>query len=285
MDLKAKILDYAAKNGVDLIGFAPKARFEGVTPQLNPFTIFPEGKTVIVLGKRIMRGSLRGVEEATNFGDFSLFGAAWLEDEFLAIACYDLTRVIEDEGWEACPIFNNPPEAGGQGISVRTGAMAPNVTPDFGYAAVACGLGEISYNGLFFSKAFGSRQRLQMVITDAEIEPSPILQESVCDRCGACAKACPVGAIKAEGASDVVVCGKSMKVADIDYKLCRLCKNGALPSRLHRNAKPDRIPALCNRTCLVHLEEGKRVTSQFENAFRKRPAWALDVAGNDVSKK
>lgn len=63
-----------------------------------------------MLGKRICRGSLRGVEEGTNFGDYKLFGQNWLEDEFLALACYNLVRVLEDEGWEACPIFQTPPK-------------------------------------------------------------------------------------------------------------------------------------------------------------------------------
>jgi hypothetical protein len=76
-----------------LIGFAGKERFEGVDPQHNPFSIFPEANTVIMLGKRICRGALRGVEEGTNFADYRLFGNNWLEDEFLSIACYDLGSV------------------------------------------------------------------------------------------------------------------------------------------------------------------------------------------------
>ena len=109
-NFKAELIASAKKIGIDLIGFASKARFEGVDAQHNPFSIFPEGKTVIMLGKRICRGVLRGVEEGTNFGDYSLFGKNWLEDEFLSIASYDLVRLLEDQGWEACPIFPNPSE-------------------------------------------------------------------------------------------------------------------------------------------------------------------------------
>ena len=74
MDLKILIEEAMKKEGIDLIGFAGKDRFEGVDAQHNPFSIFPEGKTVILLGKRICRGALRGVEEGTNFGDYALFG-------------------------------------------------------------------------------------------------------------------------------------------------------------------------------------------------------------------
>lgn len=61
-----------------------------------------------MLGKRICRGALRGVEEGTNFSDYNLFGKNWLEDEFLSLACYGLTNTLEDEGWEAMPLFPNP---------------------------------------------------------------------------------------------------------------------------------------------------------------------------------
>ena len=61
-NFKAQLLESAKKIGIDLIGFASKARFEGVDAQHNPFSIFPEAKTVIMIGKRICRGSLRGVE-------------------------------------------------------------------------------------------------------------------------------------------------------------------------------------------------------------------------------
>lgn len=73
-----------------------------------------------------------------NFSDYALFGKNWLEDN----------------GWEACPVFPNPSELGPQGVAVADGRPAPNVYPDFDYAAVACGLGKIGLNGalVFFIK-------------------------------------------------------------------------------------------------------------------------------------
>ena len=272
------VREAADRIGIDLIGFAPRERFVGVPPQNDPFAIFPEGKTVILVGKRVCRGSLRGIEEGTNFGDYTLFGQSWLEDEFLALACYDLVNFLEDHGWEACPIFPNPVEVGPQGVAVAEGRPAPNVHPDFTYAAVACGLGEIGLHGLFLSKKFGSRQRFHMIITDAELEPTPIPTESICDRCGKCAAACPLGAIHAEKTKDIEICGKHMTVACIDESICRACRNGVYPNRLAAAGKPDRIAALCNRTCLCHLEEADLVENKFENPFRQREAWS--VGGN-----
>ena len=278
-EMKKYITDAAARIGIDLIGFAGTDRFADVDPQHNPFSIFPEGKTVIMVGKRVCRGSLRGVEEGTNFGDYNLFGKNWLEDEFLSVACYNLVNAIEDKGYEACPLFPNPTEIKPSGVAVAEGRPEPNVFPDFDYAAVACGLGEIGFNGIFLSKKFGSRQRFHMIITDAELEATPIFEGSVCDRCGKCAEVCPLGAISTDKTKTVEICGKKMEVAEIDYIICAECKNGACPNRFASYAKPDRIAALCNRTCLCHLEENEVLDNRFEQDFRKSEAWSIGGKG------
>lgn len=281
-NFKEQIKEFAAKNFVDVIGFASKDRFDGLDPKLNPFSIFPEANTVIVLGRRITRGTFRGTEEGTNFHDYAMFGYGWLDDEFVAQSCYDVTRFIEDAGWEAVPIFPNPEESHGMGIAVREGSPAPNVTPDFKYAAVACGLGEISLNGEFLTKKYGLRQRFQMIITDAVIEPDPVMEGSICTQCGKCADVCPMNAINKDKVNEVTVCGKTMKVAEVDYSMCSKCQNGARPNRLHKGAKPDRLVALCNRTCLCELEAAKTVDNLFENKFRVREPWGIDIYGKNV---
>ena len=284
--LETLIRSSMEREGIDLIGFAGRERFVDVDAQHNPFSIFPEGKTVILLGKRICRGSLRGVEEGTNFGDYNLFGKNWLEDEFLSLACYNLVRVLEDEGWEAVPLFPNPSEITPAGVSVAEGRPAPNVFPDFDYAAVACGLAEIGLSGIVLTPEYGSRQRFHMIITDAEIESSPLLERSVCTKCGKCADICPLGAIDKENTVEIDVCGKKMTVASVNYDLCKICKNGACKNRFADYAKPDRIAALCNRTCLCELEENGNLGNRFENPFRKRTHWAIGergpVTGRDI---
>ena len=285
MEQLKQIIEAAVKKeGIDLIGFAPRARFDGVDPAHNPFSIFPEGKTVIMLGKRICRGSLRGVEEGTNFGDYSLFGKNWLEDEFLALACYNLTNVLEEQGWEAVPIFPNPSEILPTGISVAPGRPAPNVFPDFAYAAVAAGLCEISYSGMLLSKKFGSRQRFHMIITDAELPGTPILEQSVCNGCRSCADACPLGAISKTETRQIEICGKKMTVGVVDYEKCKICKNGAIPNRFTSQACPDRVAALCNRTCMCHLETDALIENRFTNPFRTRDTWALDEKGTSLER-
>ncbi|MDD4689576.1 MAG: 4Fe-4S binding protein [Eubacteriales bacterium] len=283
--LKQKLFDFARENGIDVLGFAPKARFEGVDPKYNPFSIFPKGETVIMVGKRVCRGSLRGVEEGSNFEDYNHFGKNWLEDTFLSVNCYDMTRVVEDEGWEAVPIFPNPTEVFAQGVPVGKGMPAPNVHPDFDYAVVAAGVAEIAYSGLIFTPEYGSRQRFHMIITDAVIEPTPMLEKSICDECGKCADVCPHNAISKDEYEIVEIYGKKMKVAKIDYSICKKCNNGAVANRFTSAGKPDRMAALCNRTCLQHLEDNSLIGNKFENKFQQSEAWALDIDGKYISTK
>ena len=282
--LKQQIEEFAKRDGVDMIGFADKARFDDVDPQHSPFSIFPEAKTVILIGKRICRGSLRGIEEGTNFGDYQLFGKNWLEDEFLALSAYNLTNFIESQGYEAVPVFPNPCELGPSGVAVSEERPAPNVYPDFDYAAVACGLCTISYNRIPFSEEFGSRQRFHMIITDAPLESSPLAQRTVCDGCRQCADVCPLGAISKTETEEITVCGMTFTVGKVNYAICKNCQNGAVANRFSADAKPDRIAALCNRTCMCALEERNALTNVFENRFRNGAYWSIGAQTGGVDR-
>ncbi len=121
-----------------------------------------------------------------------------------------------------------------------------------------------------------------MIITDAVLESDPILTESICDKCGKCADACPLNAIDKNSTKDVTICGKTMTLAEVDYSMCAICKNGAKANRLYKGAKPDRLVALCTRTCVCHLEDAKLIENIFENQFRKREAWGFDAFGKSV---
>jgi len=278
---KQAVREFAKSIGIDLIGFAARDRFEGVPASENPFSIAPEAKTVIVLGKRITRGCFRGIEEGTNFDDYAKFGMEWLDKDYNAEGCYNLVRFIEDHGKEAVPVFPNPKEVKGFGIPVREGAPAPDVVPDMDYCATAAGLGVVGLNGIFLTKRFGPRQRLQMIITEADFESDPLVTETLCDQCGACRNACPLHAISEE-THPFSVCGLEVPVADVNYTMCSMCKNGAYKNWINDHAQPDRRPALCSRACMIHLEKKGLIENVFENEFRHRKTWAIDLFGKNV---
>jgi epoxyqueuosine reductase QueG len=66
---------------------------------------------------------------------------------------------------------------------------------DFLSAAIACGLGEKGLHNVLVTDEFGPFVRVCFVLTDAEIEATPIKEPHLCDRCGECVKACRFGAV------------------------------------------------------------------------------------------
>lgn len=264
-------IQQAAKTALaDLIGFAGRGRFADLAPDKNPFTLFPGGQTIILIARRITRGTLRGVEEGINFGDYSMFGKGWLADEFVSRTAYDLVTFIERAGYEAMPIV---PEK-----QVAIPGVAGAVNPDFRYAAVACGLGEIGMGGEVLTPRFGPRQRFAMIITDAKLPEDPLLDKPVCTRCGRCISICPLQALNGEKIETVSICGVGMPVAACDLNQCAICKNGAIPGR----DSVDRLAALCVRTCVDELERAKVLDNIFETSFRKRQAWGKNEFGEVV---
>jgi epoxyqueuosine reductase QueG len=264
---------FARQAGADVFGIANIERFDELPADKHPRAIFPEARSVIVVGRRIPRGALRGVEEGTQFQDYLLYGCDWLDNRFVAMTTFHTAEFLENDGWEAVPLPNLPPEVPPMGVAVRKGAPAPNVMLDFDDAAVRAGVGEIGYCGTLLTPRFGPRQRVQAILTDAALEPSPILQEAICPRDGRCGAVCPLGAMGGE--REITICGKTMKLATIDRRACSNCKNGALPNRYHGAGKPDRLAAVCTRTCVDFLEREGRVDNRFDSEFRKRPAWTV----------
>jgi epoxyqueuosine reductase QueG len=264
-------MTYAAKSGIDLVGVAPAERFLGLEPQVNPLSIFPQAKSILICAREIPRGTFRGIEE----------GTLWTRAGRLieATYMYQLARYLEDEGGIAVPSSPMAAERWPEGVVFRGGKVAPNVYPDLEYAVIACGLGEIGTCGLVLTPQFGIRQSLGLIITDLEIEPDPVFQGSVCDReqCSACIAACPLGALDRQKTISRTVCGVTYSVAATNKDKCRYCPNGAFADTSHSEAMPNRLTAACARACLAHLDAAGTLTRQYKTPFRRRPAWGVEL--------
>ena len=66
--MKNLIIECAKRYDADLVGFAPASRFDKEDPI---FKIFPQTKTVIGLGFRVLRGIYRGIEEGTTYYQYT----------------------------------------------------------------------------------------------------------------------------------------------------------------------------------------------------------------------
>ena len=278
--LTEDFIAFAKSKRVDVLGIAPIERFADVPANHHPATIFPEVKSVIVIGKRITRGTLRGIEEGTQFDLYGQYGQSWLADRMLAITTIGVATWLEDNRWEACPIQDLPVEVPPSGIAVKPGLPPPNVMIDVREAAVRAGVAEIGYHGEVLTAEYGPRQRFQLILTDAPLDPTPMLDKSICDQCGLCKKSCPRGAFKGE--KTVIIAGKEMTVADIDYSVCKGCPNGATPNPKHASGRADRYAAVCVRSCINHLEGNKLIGNSLVNPFRQREVWTIDKQGNTI---
>lgn len=295
---KQQLREFAAGLGINMLGIAPISRFEDFAPKLNPASIFPETKSVIVCGRSIPRGDFRGVEEGTLWS----FPGKRIDRRVLEEICL----FIENEsGCEAVAYAANNTTSAPRSRPVREGQVIHNVSLNFEYAAVAAGLGEISFCGQLLTPNYGPRNALGIVMTELELEPDPLFEGSICDRadCRKCADICPSRAINPDKTVVIDICGKKMELADVNFDLCRICPNGAAPdfdnrigqeelmydlagnqpkivetsTALTRRNIPNVMNALCTRTCIAHLDDEEKIGIKYKNPFRTEKPWVLQT--------
>ena len=276
----------ARELGADLVGIASTESLRYLPAEENPLSIFPQAKAVIVVGRKVLRGTLRGIEQGTDLDNsFPTFGFYELEDNFLAKTTYDITIWMEAHGFEAVPLFAyDSPSGQAIGVPVAPGKPAPNVILKYRTLAQAAGLGETGMNGLFLTPEFGPRQRFAMLLTDADVEADAPFEPRICDDCGECAIQCPLGALAADKTKPAGFAGFERSVAERDNKLCLRCKNGAIQTNEGRFRTVERVGAACGRACICALENRGATEEKFSNPFRQSEPWARDFFGNKISK-
>jgi ferredoxin len=155
----------------------------------------PQAKSVIVAGVRLpdpvvdydeyhlkmteMKPEL-GIE--ANMENFYMLMGHYVEDMMLNIIAVKLANYLEiNHGLRSLPTPNA--QHTGLGHSIMA---APMGFFSQRHAAVRAGLGEFGLSGLVITPQYGPRVRYVSVITEAALEPDPLLTEKVCMRgkCG-----------------------------------------------------------------------------------------------------
>lgn len=304
--MKQEIIDCLKRHGADIVGFAPVDRFTDGLPQ----RIMPETVTVIGAAFRVLRGSHRGIEEGTTYYQYTTTGVETLEENVMPLAMLKTCGVIEDHGYAALPqrrnqLIMSEPDSTNPELDYREiyrGVTQENQL-DFETSAVLCGLGERGLNGSLLTDDFGPWQRYCFILTDAEIEPTPLVEPHLCDRCGKCIAACPGRAISGEGEIDRWQCA-------VYYRGANMSRNPFMPPEAF-SGDPERLKIIageadlsperarevlrqitfyppikhgyvssicgraCDMACYVHLEEKGMLKKSFLTPFRKRPEWRL----------
>ncbi|MBN1553402.1 MAG: hypothetical protein JXA11_01555 [Phycisphaerae bacterium] len=231
----AMVKEFALRQGLDLVGVANIERFDGAPERMHPASIMPHAKSVIVVIRRILRGNWRGIEEGTYWPNYTYFGYhGLLNSFFIPMPLYETACFIEDFGWEAVPYYPGAPEVMPPDEPIRPGAVAPDVHLAIRIAGMAAGLGEMGWSKVFMTKKFGPRVRLHAIITDAELQPDPLVEPgSLCNRCMACVKGCPSSAIPhvKEGRTvKVQIEDKIYEWGDVRMGRCTLSYHGGDPA-------------------------------------------------------
>jgi epoxyqueuosine reductase len=309
-----KVKQAAKAMGADLVGIGTPDRWEGAPVQMDPRFIMPEAKSIIAFAFRVMRGSLRGIEEGTFFSNYSSMGYGGLNWLYMPMTMMNLAKYIEDHGYEAIPLGHLSPWRAIDNVGnlrdisrpVEPGKPAPDVMVHLRIAGFLCGLGEIGWSKMFLTPQFGPRQRLAVMMTEAELEPDPIMEPFLCDRCMLCAGDCPGDCIPTDQSQSVKVNlgGHDVEWADVDHERCGIYfrageiledgeKGEYMPGRddvapgplapFHR--KPNNVyihgegisgSIGCTRACMIHLEEQGKLGNTFQTPFRRKPMWRVD---------
>ncbi len=304
-----KIIECAKRYDADIVGFAPASRFAENDPV---FRIFPETKTVIGLGFRVLRGIYRGVEEGTTYYQYTTMGVENLEETVMPLALINVSNLLEEEGFEAVPQRRNQlimaeenstnPEV--DFTDIHRGVTAENQL-DFLNCAVQCGLGEKSMIGSLLNKDYGPFIRFCFILTDAELPATPLVTETLCDNCGECIKACPGRAIKENGEMNPWRCAVYYNGANgeknpfmppeafsdfenrmdiingtaefTDEEAKTILENIYFYPPAKHFYRTSICGRACDRACYIHLEEKGLLGKSFNRKFREKEDWKLST--------
>lgn len=232
-DIKAA----AKRMGADIVGIGSIDRWSTAPIQMDPKQIMPNAKSVIALGFRVLRGSLRGIEEGTYFSNYSAMGYGGITYLYMPMTVINLSKMIEDAGYEAVPmghqsdwraIDNKGYLRENYSRPIAPGKAAPDIMVSLRIAGFLCGLGEIGYSKMLLTPEFGPRVRVGIIITELELEPDPIIEPgTLCNRCKACVRACPGGCIPEDRTVKANIGGYELEWADVDMDACDITFQGA----------------------------------------------------------
>ena len=192
-----KIKTLAHELGADLVGFANIERFDEAPIKMSPKGIMPKAKTVIVCAIHHpdatieLEGGLKGDSQI-----FESYRVQYTMNAKLDHISFHLAHFLEKSGFNAVPIVSSNIWRY-RSYKELDAVFSPDMSHI--YASVCAGLCEMGWNGLAISPEFGPRNRFVSVITDAELEPTPLLPGgTLCDMCGECIRCCPTDAYRKE---------------------------------------------------------------------------------------
>ncbi len=217
----------ALQNDMDYVGIAPAERFENAPLEHRPWDLLPGAQSVVSMSIKMFKGAQVAMSRGFNHPELRhvMFSYRWFAYGlsnllFMDRAALLVTRLLEEAGHVAMPIA-----ASGVGYSKNNLQNFSNR-----HAGVAAGLAEFGWNGLALTPENGPRQRFVSILTTAKLAADPMYSGpqlcnlKACTEMGRgvplCVKACPMQAFLRQGKKEVVIGGKRMEYAKLNFKAC-----------------------------------------------------------------
>lgn len=210
-DIKEKAKEF----GATICGIGNVELFRGDDPQRSPFSILPGAKSIIGFGIKIPRGLMTAMDGGRQYYNYTNLGVKYIDESFAEIFLLKMGGLIENEGYDAClqrfvPGFKikgdkstNPEVSRIYELQfaspVEEGKPCPDVIIDYNKAAWVCGLGKEGLHGKVIAPKYGTFMRFVYIITDLPLEFDEPFENTLCDGCGQCIKACPGKAVSENG--------------------------------------------------------------------------------------
>lgn len=285
MSLTEELRKMALEEGINYFGVAPVSRWANGEDGYRPEDLLPDAKSVIVMGRRIPRGTVEAnnrAYEGLRHGIFTYmrFGYDMVSD-ILEESALKIGRYLDET--VGVKVFI-PPSSVGRDEKKMVGMLSNR------HAAVCAGLAEFGWNGLALTPDVGPRVRWVTIITAAELEYNSLYDgPEICTHCGNCVKICPLEALSGTEKVDLTIEGRTFSYGKLAKSLCRTAVSGLAAGsagRLQADVKGkihdsddwykvikqddkwnrmERVAAMCGR-CMITCKAGNKTRACSEKS-------------------
>ena len=185
-----------SKLDMELIGVASVEASGSRELKERAAALLPKARSVVVMGKEIYREVVSLLKPSKQAGEAESGELLAAHSDYLNgrlnRAVHELSILFRQKGYRSLPL----PAVGPSDQRFLTALLS------YKHAAELAGLGRIGRHSLLITPTFGPRVRLACLLTEASLEPSPLVHKEYCTNCDACIQECPVQALQVPNQGD-----------------------------------------------------------------------------------